>query len=77
MTSQNLLLTAFHNIAGHISNLERIKQWIEEIVAQQSTVDESIKELRARSEKEDVTYRTDIRILINEIEHLSREKGSG
>ena len=77
MTSLTILSIAFQNVAGHISNLEVVKKWVEEIIAAQASLENSISELRSRSEQEDVTFRTDIRILINEIEHLSREKTSG
>ncbi len=76
MTPQTILLTAFQNVAGHISNLEIVRKWIDEIVADGISIDTGVTELRSRAEKEDVTFQTDIRILINEIEHLSREKTS-
>ena len=74
MTPQTILLTAFQNVAGHISNLETVHTWINEIVAEGISIEEGIVELKSRAENEDVTFLTDIRILINEIEHLSREK---
>jgi len=77
MNSQAILLTAFQNVAGHISNLEQVRLWVEDIVSEQTSLADSISELRAKAEKEDVTFMTDIRILINEVEHLSREKTSG
>jgi hypothetical protein len=77
LTSQDILRTAFQNVAGHISNLEIVKQWVEELLSEPTSLENCINDLKSKSEKEDVTFRTDIRILINEIEHLSREKTSG
>jgi len=72
-----MLLAAFENVAGHISNLELVKEWIEEMLSEKLSLEDSVAKLRERSAQEDVTVMTDIRILINEIEHISREKTSG
>ncbi len=77
MTSRPILLVAFENVAGHISNLDIVKQWIDEIISENLSLEESITKLKDRSTEEDVTFGTDIRILINEIEHIAREKTSG
>ncbi len=77
MTSRPILLVAFENVAGHISNLEIMKQWINEAISEKLSLEESIAKLKERSAEEDVTFGTDIRILINEIEHIAREKASG
>ncbi|MFW9919547.1 MAG: hypothetical protein ACFFED_08110 [Candidatus Thorarchaeota archaeon] len=77
MTSRPILLVAFENAAGHIANLEIVKQWVDELLSEGLPLAECILNLQERSMEEDVTFRTDIRILINEIEHISREKTSG
>lgn len=76
MTSQSELRKAFENVAGHLANLELIQSLVEEALAENFTLDRSIHFLRERTQENDVTVQTDIRILINEIEHLRREKSS-
>ncbi len=74
MTSQSELRKAFENVAGHLANLELIQSLVEEALAEVITLDESIRFLKEKTQENDVTVQTDIRILINEIEHLRREK---
>ena len=76
MDSRPILLVAFENTASHISNLETVKEWIDELLSEKLPLNECILKLQERSAEQDVTFRTDIRILINEIEHISREKSS-
>ena len=77
MASRPILAVAFENVAGHISNLETVKEWVDELLSEKLSLEECIAQLRERSAERDVTFGTDIRILINEIEHISREKASG
>ncbi len=76
MTSQSELRKAFENVAGHLANLELVQSLVEAALAEDITLDKSIYFLQERTKENDVTVQTDIRILINEIEHLRREKSS-
>jgi hypothetical protein len=67
----SILRTAFEKVAQHISNLDGIKALVDELEKVES-LDSIIRELEARMEDAEVTFRTDIRILINECRHLKR-----
>lgn len=71
MTS-SLVRTAFEKVAPHISNLEEMKKLIDEIEKMSDSIDSAIHELESRMDDAEVTFRTDIRILINECRHLGR-----
>jgi hypothetical protein len=68
-----ILKTAFENVASHISNLDSIREMIDELENQNEPSDRIISILEKRSEDAEVTLRTDIRILINECRHLMRK----
>ena len=61
--TNSILRTAFERIAPHISNLETMKSLVDEIEVTITANDEAI-------EDAEVTFRTDIRILINDCRHL-------
>ena len=65
----SIIRTAFERIAPHISNLDDIKTLVEELEKIDS-LDSLISELEARMEDAEVTFRTDIRILINECRRI-------
>jgi hypothetical protein len=67
----SILRTAFERVAPHISNLDSVKALVDEFEKIDS-LDSIIRELEARMEEAEVTFRTDIRILINECRHLKR-----
>jgi len=67
----SILRTAFERVAPHISNLDEIKALVEELEKIES-LDSLIAELETRLEDAEVTFRTDIRILINECRHIKR-----
>jgi hypothetical protein len=71
MTS-SILRTAFERVAPHISNLDDIRSLVEELEKNAGSLDSIIQELEGRLEEAEVTFRTDIRILINECRHLQR-----
>ena len=71
MTS-SLLRTAFEKVAPHFSNLEEMKILVNEIEKVTGSLDSIIRELESRLDDAEVTFRTDIRILINECRHLGR-----
>ncbi|NWF97057.1 MAG: hypothetical protein HXY34_13020 [Candidatus Thorarchaeota archaeon] len=57
----------------HVSNLEEMKDLLGRIVAEEETVEGILKALRERVTSAEVTFQTDLRILINEILHLVRD----
>lgn len=67
----SILRTAFERVAPHISNLDIVRTLVDELEKVDS-LDSIISELEARMEDAEVTFRTDIRILINECRHLNR-----
>ncbi len=77
MSSDELLLHAFENIGGHLANLGSVRSIVQEIKGHGHSSDELIRLLEERMEETEVTLRTDLRILINEIRHLMRGKFSG
>ncbi|MHA2378601.1 MAG: hypothetical protein ACXADO_01285 [Candidatus Thorarchaeota archaeon] len=77
MSSDEILLLAFENIAGHLANLDSLRSIVHELTGHGYTIDGSIHMLEGKMEEAEVTLRTDLRILINEIRHLMRGKFSG
>jgi hypothetical protein len=77
MSSDEILHLAFENIAGHLANLDSIRSLVEELPGHGHSIDEAIQTLERRVEDAEVTLRTDLRILINEIRHVMRGKFSG
>ena len=71
MTS-SILRIAFEKVAPHISNLDEIKALVDEIEKSADSLDSMITELEVRMEDAEVTFKTDIRILINECRHLKK-----
>ncbi|MGQ4870939.1 MAG: hypothetical protein ACP6IT_03775 [Candidatus Thorarchaeota archaeon] len=69
-----LIRTAFERTAGHMANLDRIREAVEHITESALSLDEAIGLLRREPVGEDITLMTDIRILINEIEHMVRRR---
>jgi hypothetical protein len=59
-------------VAPHISNLDEIKALVDEIEKSEDSLDSIINKLEIRMEEAEVTFRTDILILINECRHLKR-----
>ncbi len=77
MSSDEILLLAFESIAGHLANLDSIRSIVQELTGHGHTNDEAIQMLEGKMEEAEVTLRTDLRILINEIRHVIRGKFSG
>jgi hypothetical protein len=69
MTS-SILRTAFEKVAPHIANLEEVKILVDEVEKKADSLESVLSELESRLEDAEVTFRTDIRILINECRHL-------
>lgn len=53
-----------------------VQSLVEEIMKQASSPNEAIELLEDRAREADVTLRTDIRILVNEIRHTLRQRMS-
>ena len=76
MTSKSIIQLAFDEIASHITNLEEIRILIQDISGQEKTTLEIVQLLEMRLETAEVTLRTDLRILLNEIRHIQIRKSS-
>ena len=76
MTSESILQLAFENVAAHISNLDTMQDVLLKINEQDVTIEEVIKLLEDRLDSSEVTFRTDIRILLNEIKHIISRKST-
>ncbi|MFX1264899.1 MAG: hypothetical protein ACFFCK_09670 [Promethearchaeota archaeon] len=77
MSSDEILLLSFENIAGHLANLGSMRSLVKELTGHGHTIDEAVQVLEGKMEEAEVTLRTDLRILINEIRHVMRGKFSG
>lgn len=74
MKSKSILQLAFENVAAHISNLDTMQDLLLKINEQNVSIDKTIKLLEDRLDSSEVTFRTDIRILLNEIRHIMTRK---
>ncbi len=74
MNLEALIQQAFERSAPHISNLDVMQSLVERIMKQASSPNEAIELLEDRAREADVTLRTDIRILVNEIRHTLRQR---
>lgn len=72
MNHEHLIQRAFENIAAHVSNLELLRTLIQEIVSETNSADEFVTVINERAPTLEVTLRTDIRILNNEILSLMK-----
>lgn len=66
----SILRAAFERVAPHISNLEAVKSLVDEIEQKTDSFESVLSELESRLVDAEITFRTDIRILINECRHL-------
>lgn len=66
----SIIRTAFEKVAPHISNLDSMKILVDEVEKKTDSLESILNELESRLEDAEVTFRTDIRILINECRHL-------
>ena len=74
MKSKSILQLAFDNVASHISNLDTMKDLLLKIKEQNVSIDEVLLLLENQLDSSEVTFRTDIRILLNEIRHRMMRK---
>lgn len=73
MASVSLVNSAFENIAAHITNLSMLRDIMEDILSNCNNIEEITLRLEERKEYAEVTLRTDIQILVNEILALLRK----
>ncbi|MGY5861367.1 MAG: hypothetical protein RTU09_03250 [Candidatus Thorarchaeota archaeon] len=74
---QEMVRSAFDNAAAYISNLAALRIAVDEFVIECVSIDGFVRDLEARMDEMEITLRTDMRILINEIQHLKERKSSG
>ena len=74
MNVGTILHISFENVAGHISNLDIVRTLVDEVSGECTSIKDAIDFLEKRMVDAEVTLRTDIRILVNEIHHRTREK---
>ena len=73
---QKIIRSAFSNVAAHIFNLAALQMTVDEFVTECISIDGVVRDLESRMDKVEITFRTDMRILINEIQHLKERKSS-
>ena len=73
---QEIICSAFDNVAAHISNLAALQMAVDEFVTECVSIDSVVRDLESRMDGVEITLRTDMRILINEIQHLRERKFS-
>ncbi len=73
---QEIIRSAFDNVAAHIFNLLALQMAVDEFVTECISIDSVVRDLESRMDKVEITLRTDMRILINEIQHLREGKFS-
>lgn len=76
MTSKSILQLAFDQVVSHICNLEEIRILVQDISGLEKTTLEIVQLLNNHMETAEVTLRTDLRILLNEIRHIMTRKSS-
>jgi len=73
---QEIIRSAFDNAAAYVSNLAALQMAIDEFVTECISIDDVVRDLESRMDEVEITLRTDMRILINEIRHLKERKSS-
>ena len=74
MNLESIIQLAFGNIAAHIANLETLRFLIQELDAETEPIEQFIQAILSKMETAEVTLRTDIRILVNEVRRLVMKK---
>ncbi|MFX1369462.1 MAG: hypothetical protein ACFFAY_12760 [Promethearchaeota archaeon] len=73
MSSIEVLRLSFEQVAGHLANLEVVRLIVAEITEKGWSIEDIIQMLEDKMNDSEVTLRTDIRILVNEIRHMTRK----
>jgi len=68
--NDEILQLAYENVASHVSNFDKVQTIVDELKRDSLSVDECVSELSKISKEGDITFRTDIKILLNETRHL-------
>ncbi len=76
MNLESFIQLAFGNIASHIANLETLRVLIQELGTETESIEQFIQAILSKMETAEVTLRTDIRILVNEVRRLVMKKES-
>jgi hypothetical protein len=71
-----IIRSAFDNVAAHIFNLAALQMTVDEFATECVSIDSIMRDLESRMDEAEITLRTDMRILINEIQHLKERKSS-
>ena len=74
MDVETILNLAFENTGAYLSDLEQVRGLIQEVSAKTKSIDDMFHLLETKMEESEVSLRTDIRILLNEIRHLSKKR---
>lgn len=67
----SLLRECFEACAPHIFNLDEMRNMVESVAEKDCTLPEAIALLEERMQEADATLTTDIRILLNELQHAN------
>ncbi|NHJ12291.1 MAG: hypothetical protein EAX95_01375 [Candidatus Thorarchaeota archaeon] len=76
MKAQEVLRLSFERVAGHFANLEQIQMLVGKISGEEGSIEDIIQKIEGMIHDAEVTLKTDLRILVNEIRHQIR-KSSG
>jgi hypothetical protein len=76
MKAQEVLHLSFEHVAGHFANLEQVQMIVGEILGGKGSIEDIIQKIEGMMHDAEVTLKTDLRILVNEIRHQIR-KSSG
>jgi hypothetical protein len=74
MGSIQLIQLAFENVVAYLSNTDTMKSLVQELSSEADSSSKFLDLLYDRVNNAEVTLRTDIRILLNEIERLQRKE---
>ena len=74
MGSIQLIQLAFENVLAYLSNTAVMKNLVQELSSETDSAPDFLDMLYDRVNNAEVTLKTDIRILLNEIERLQRKE---
>ncbi len=72
MDDTEIIWRSFENCVPHLANLDEVREIVSSLLHRFKTIDEVVFQLQDMLETLELTLRTDIRILINEIFHNMR-----
>ncbi|UCE09988.1 MAG: hypothetical protein JSW61_13600 [Candidatus Thorarchaeota archaeon] len=74
MGSIESIQLAFENVKAYITNTDAMKSLVQELSSEVNSPNEFLDTLYDRMSSAEITLKTDIRILLNEIERLQRKE---